>query len=99
MCKLGYHLDSIDMKYLMCCLSRVHVDEQAQKTAEKEKLGLWAEGESIREGDGVISCLLGEPIWSFLRSGIGERAGGLERCLPGLLSPLSELAKPCKNWS
>ena len=54
--------------------------------------------ESIRDGDGVISCLLGEPIWS-LRSGIGERAGGLERCLPGLLSPLSELAKPCKNWS
>ena len=63
-------------------------------------LGLCADGESMfLDGDGVISCLLGDEPIASLRSGIGERAGGLERCFPGLLSPLSELAKPCKNWS
>jgi len=63
-------------------------------------LGLCADGESMfLDGDGVISCLLGDEPIASLRSGIGERAGGLERCFPGLLSPLSELAKPCSSFA
>ena len=60
---------------------------------EWRRRGLWADGESILEGEGVKS-LLGE---ASFRSGMGERAGGEERPLPALLSPLSELAKPCKE--
>jgi hypothetical protein len=79
------------------CVREAEEGEVGTEMGEEEwrRRGLWAEGESIRDGEGVMSWRPGEP--ACCRSGMGERAGGEERCLPGLASTLSELAKPCKE--